>query len=120
MAAPSAADIEYQKAHINDDRRIGIAVSNGVCLGVAVIAVTLRYVSRRLTKSKNLADDWWAWIGLVVLPGLRLNKISDFFQLSFTAYIIGYSVIVHFGLGRHTILVTNLKGFVVVSHCLPS
>ena len=48
MAAPSAADIEYQKAHINDDRRIGIAVSNVVCLGVAVVAVILRYVSRLL------------------------------------------------------------------------
>ena len=67
MAAPSPSEIAYEEAHIGDSRQLGIAISNGVCYGVAVVAVLLRLVSRRLSQAGNRVDDWWAWIGLVGL-----------------------------------------------------
>ena len=65
MASVPASESAYEKAHINDSRQVGIAVSNGICIGVAFIAVLLRFVSRRLAKTDNGPDDWCAWSALV-------------------------------------------------------
>lgn len=97
MAEPSPSEIAYEEAHINQSRQINIAVSNGICLGIAFVAVLLRFISRRLAGTINGADDWWAWIALTL----------------FTLYIIAYSFNAHYGLGRHSILITNLKGFII-------
>ena len=65
MAEPSPSEIAYEEAHIDQSRQINIAVSNGICLGIAFVAVLLRFISRRLAGTNNGADDWWAWIALV-------------------------------------------------------
>ena len=65
MAEPSPSEIAYEKAHIDQSRQINLAVSNGICLGIAFIAVLLRFISRRLAKTHNGKDDWWTWTALV-------------------------------------------------------
>jgi hypothetical protein len=67
MSLPTPAQIAYQKAHIQDDKRVGIAVSNGICLGVGIAAVLLRYLSRRFSRSEQGMDDWLTWAALVGL-----------------------------------------------------
>jgi len=76
MGSLSEAEIEYQKAHIQQNRQLGIAVSNGICLGLAFIAVLLRITARRLAHTRIGVDDWWAWISLVISP-LHFNCISQ-------------------------------------------
>lgn len=68
MPTLSPAQIAYQKEHIGDDRRIGIAVSNAVCYGLAFFAVVLRIYSRRLARIPFGADDWWIWGAFVRFP----------------------------------------------------
>lgn len=104
MAEPSPSEIAYEEAYIDQSRQINVAVSNGICLGIAFVAVLLRFISRRLAGTNNGADDWWAWIALTL----------------FTLYIIAYSFNAHYGLGRHLILITNLKGFIIVRLALLS
>ncbi|KAF6235596.1 hypothetical protein HO173_006279 [Letharia columbiana] len=99
MATLSPSEIAFQRSHIGDDRRTGITVSNVICYTLAVVAVLLRVFSRRLAQVEHRADDWWIWGALFL----------------FTVYIAAYQVLVHFGLGRHVVLVTNTKGFVVTS-----
>lgn len=65
MAEPSPSEIAFEQAHIHQSRQIDIAVSNGICLGIAFVAVLLRFISRRLAGTSNGPDDWWAWIALV-------------------------------------------------------
>ncbi len=56
MATPS--EIEYQLAHVNDDRASDIVISHAVVLPLAVIAVFFRFISRRLCKARIEADDY--------------------------------------------------------------
>ena len=65
MADISPSEIAYEKAHIHQSRQVNLAVSNGICLGIAYIAVLLRFISRRLAKTPNGKDDWWTWAALV-------------------------------------------------------
>ncbi len=63
MASPS--DIQYQIDHINDDRGSAIITSHAIVLSLAVIAVMLRFVSRRLCRTQILADDVMIVVALV-------------------------------------------------------
>ncbi len=56
MATPS--EMEYQLAHVNDDRASDIVISHAVVLPLAVIAVFFRFISRRLCKARIEADDY--------------------------------------------------------------
>lgn len=76
MASLSEAEIEYEKAHIKQNRQLGIGVSNGICLGLAFIAVLLRITARHLARTRVGVDDWWAWISLVISP-LHFDCISQ-------------------------------------------
>ena len=58
MARPTAMDMTYQSAHIGDDRRRDVVVSHAICITLAVIAVVLRFVSRRIGKVKVGWDDY--------------------------------------------------------------
>lgn len=114
MSLPTTAQIAYQKAHIKDDRRVGIAVSNGICLGVGIVAVLLRNFSRRLSRSGQGIDDSLTWAALVGLSFSAQLFLTYLCQIWYMLYISAYQVAVHYGLGRHSILITDLKGFVVV------
>lgn len=57
--------IAEQKVHMNDDRRKDVVIAAVVCLAVAMIAVVLRFLSRRLAKARILWDDYMIIVGLV-------------------------------------------------------
>ena len=65
MATGPPSGITYQKAHIGDDKRIGISVSDAICYGLALVSVLLRVYSRHLAQTKHKADDWWIYCALV-------------------------------------------------------
>ena len=58
------SSIEYQLAHAYEDRANEIVVPHVVCLVFAVIAVALRFVSRRMKAGVHL-DDWVCLLALV-------------------------------------------------------
>ena len=55
---PSPAQLLYEYQHISDDARPQLIVSHVICFTLAAIAVSLRFISRRLAKIKYEADDW--------------------------------------------------------------
>lgn len=114
MSLPTTEQIAYEKAHMKDDRRVGIAVSNGICLGIGIVAVLLRIFSRRLSKSGQGIDDWLTWAALVGLSFSAKMILTYLHQIWYMLYTASYQMAVHYGLGRHSILITDLKGFVVV------
>ncbi|KAF2261281.1 hypothetical protein CC78DRAFT_419158, partial [Lojkania enalia] len=99
MAAPTPADIAYMMEHMGEDRRPNYIVANSVCIGVAIIAVFLRYISRFLAGTKYGLDDYTILISLIFTLGFE----------------IGLFVSVHYGMGRHAILVTDVKSFAITA-----
>ncbi|KAL8768853.1 MAG: hypothetical protein Q9209_005034 [Squamulea sp. 1 TL-2023] len=87
MAGPTPADIQYQLQHIQEDRSNEIIVAFGICLGLAIITVLLRFVARHLTKASLGGDDWTIIFGLVGI---------------------------NYGLGRHAVVVQNPVSFAKV------
>lgn len=65
MAEPSPSEIQYQLAHIHEDRSGDIVYSHIVCMTLATVAVILRFASRRLCKAAILADDYMIIVALV-------------------------------------------------------
>lgn len=65
MALPNTQEIQYQLAHIHEDRSNDIVVSHAICIVIAVVAVVLRFASRRLCKAPILADDFMTIVALV-------------------------------------------------------
>ena len=65
MPTPTAAEIQYQLAHIKDDRSQAIVVSHIICIIFAIIAVVVRITSRRLCRVAILADDYVCILALV-------------------------------------------------------
>ena len=63
--ALSPGEIHYQLNHIHDDRSKGIVISNAVVLPLAFIAVTARFISRRLCKARIEIDDYMIIAALV-------------------------------------------------------
>ena len=73
MATPS--EIQYQLAHINDDRASDIVISHAVVLPLAVTAVILRFISRRLCKARLGADDFMIIAALIFAIGEGIGGI---------------------------------------------
>lgn len=65
LSPEAAANIRYQKAHLDDSRVPEIVASLVICLPLALTAVALRFLARRKGKIAIKADDWWIAIGLV-------------------------------------------------------
>lgn len=91
MVVPSPAEIHYQLTHINEDRSSNIIISHAICLAIAVIAVLLRLVSRRMIKASIQADDWSIIFALLIFAG------------QITAGLL----CVRFGGGRHAVLLKD-------------
>ena len=72
MATPNPAEIQYQLLHIHEDRSQDIVNSNTICMVIAIVAVTLRFVSRRLCKAAILADDFVCLAALVSFSHVHL------------------------------------------------
>ena len=62
---PTTADIQYMKEHIGESRVVGLVAVNVSGLCIAITAVYLRVVSRRLVRAKIKADDWMIALALV-------------------------------------------------------
>ncbi|KAL8913221.1 MAG: hypothetical protein Q9171_001935 [Xanthocarpia ochracea] len=69
MPSVSQKEIQYQIDHIHDNRINEILVSNSICIGLAAIAVVLRFAARRLNKAKIAADDYMIVAALVLAIG---------------------------------------------------
>ncbi len=65
MGLPTPAEIQYMSAHINDSKVGQILATNIACTLIALLAITLRFGSRRLIKADRKADDWLIIIALV-------------------------------------------------------
>ena len=65
---PTPQEIAYQVAHITDDKAGSIIAANVVCYTVGIIAVALRFLSRRISKIRYEWDDWLCVAGLVRSP----------------------------------------------------
>lgn len=64
-ASLTPAQIQYQLQHFEDDRSTSIIAALGVCLGLAIVTVLLRFVARHLTRAPLGGDDWTIVFGLV-------------------------------------------------------
>ncbi|CAF9911920.1 hypothetical protein IMSHALPRED_010636 [Imshaugia aleurites] len=95
MAPPSAQEIQYQIAHIHQDRSNDIVVSHSICIVIAVVAVVLRFYSRRLCKASILADDYMTVVALILAA----------------AQVGGGLMCVHYGGGKHAVLLKNPETF---------
>lgn len=58
MQPPTPEQIAYMQAHAGDDKRALFAAGNAVVLGIAYIAIVLRFVSRARVGTKYGWDDW--------------------------------------------------------------
>ena len=65
---PTPQEIAYQEAHITDDKTGSIIAANATCYAIGIIAVALRFLSRRISKIKYELDDWLVVVGLVRPP----------------------------------------------------
>jgi hypothetical protein len=64
---PTPAEITYQIAHATQDRRPAVLAVGGTFMVLAVIAVALRFWSRRLSGQKIKLDDWSIVLALVAV-----------------------------------------------------
>ena len=64
MSLPSS-DVQYQLAHINEDRASDIIISHAIVLPLAVIAVIARFIARHLCKAHIGLDDYMIVVALV-------------------------------------------------------
>ena len=75
MAAPTPAEIKYQIEHIHENRSPDIIASHVICFALACIAVTMRFISRRIGKNAVRADDWLI-VAALVSPILIAGRLS--------------------------------------------
>ena len=74
-------EAQYQLVHINESKRASIVITYIICIPILVLAIIMRFVSRRIGRTKYGADDWVMLLGLVItvlfLLGLRaLSSLS--------------------------------------------
>ena len=62
--ALSPEEIQWQLAHVNEDRAGDVIVSHVVLISLAVVAVVLRFISRRIKVGLH-EDDWMILFALV-------------------------------------------------------
>ena len=60
-------EAQYQLAHIHESKIASVIVSYAICLPILVLALVMRFVSRRIGRTKYGADDWVMLLGLVIL-----------------------------------------------------
>lgn len=63
---------QYQLAHVSERQTKEIAATYSICLPLALVAILMRFVSRRIGRSSYGADDWMiivAMVGHLAVPG---------------------------------------------------
>ena len=64
--AMSPSEIQSQLANIHDNKSRHIITSGAISLSVAVVAVILRLISRRLSRARSMLMDDYLIIGALV------------------------------------------------------
>ena len=59
-------EAQYQLAHIHESKIASVIVTYAICLPILVLANIMRFVSRRIGRTKYGTDDWVMLIGLVI------------------------------------------------------
>ena len=49
---------QYQLAHVNDSKWVAILIAYIISIPICLLAVIMRFVSRRIGRTKYGADDW--------------------------------------------------------------
>lgn len=75
MAKPSPSDIQYQLEHLHDNKIPQLLVSQITCFVLAITAVILRLVSRRLNQASIQSDDYMILIALVKKQPSQLHRV---------------------------------------------
>lgn len=95
MANSTLERTQYMQAHIDDSRQPKLLATLIICVVLAYVAVTLRFVARHKIRASIGADDVWILIALAIATGW---VVTQFWCL-------------RMGLGRHITVVKNLAGF---------
>ena len=74
---PTPEELLYMQKHISDDRRADVIVVNAVCFAIALVAVTLRFISRRLARVHHWWDDWLVMVALVSYTLVQERILSN-------------------------------------------
>lgn len=61
----SLSEILYQEEHISQNRGPDIVVSTTICIALAIMAVGLRLLARRVSKAGVISDDYMMIFALV-------------------------------------------------------
>ncbi len=69
------AEAQYQLDHINESRVSDIVSSHIACLVIAIVAIVLRFASRRMSKTAIKADDWMIVAALVFAVGYIISVL---------------------------------------------
>lgn len=62
-------EINYQLAHIDEDRSEALIVSHTICLVLAGFAIVLRLIARRMSKAAIKADDYMIIVAFFLAAG---------------------------------------------------
>lgn len=65
MAGMTPAEIEYEKEHITETQAPAVLTANVTCFALAVVAVSLRVLSRRMAGASLGKDDYMILVALV-------------------------------------------------------
>ena len=91
---------QYQLDHIDESKASQIIISHFICLGIACVATTLRFISRGLCKARYQANDF-------------LILISFVFFVVYVSMVL--LVVFRYGGGQHAILLKDPIKFAKVS-----
>lgn len=100
-------ELDWQYEHRHETRVTGLIMACVCTAVVSVVVVGLRLLSRRLLKGRLHLDvsDWFLLVAWVF----------------FAAVNVSWAVGTKFGIGRHAVVVTDIRKVQVVSHSyLPS
>ena len=60
-------EAKYQLAHIKDSKRVATWTAFIFSVSISLLAVIMRFVSRRIARTKYGADDWMMLVALVLM-----------------------------------------------------
>ena len=80
MVLPTSAEVLYMKEHIHESLVPQIIAVNVACMVLALIAILLRIISRRIIGARMKTDDWTI-IAALACPSMHPRKaeVADFF-----------------------------------------
>ena len=81
------AEARYQLAHIHESRAKDINISHFVCLTIAVVAIALRFLSRRISRTALKMDDWMIVAALVCSRPAVVSESIDSVSTDFRTWV---------------------------------